>query len=626
MKNARHSDAAQNGTQSDNLPDTSQGFAAQYSAALSEYLVGGGETALSSAYELGRQALEYDTGMLVVADAHHTALQTVLLSWHDPSSIPHILTKAAEFFSECISSFEMSQRGFRESVTLLRNMNEILRGQQRDLSLLLLPMPNLLLTIDEHDRLAAFFIPPDFPPILKACRVGLELIDVLPAEIGTSLLTTLPQVHELEQTYRLEFAQDINGKTLYFDLQLSPVPASRDVLLVIDHITERKEMELAEHRQRVLAEALRDIAMTLNSSLDLDEILDRIFAGIGQVVPHDSATIMLFEEGIVRVVRSFGYDQYGHQNGFKPNSEYQLSAEKTPKLYHVTQRHEPTLIPDLALHLEHYASPGFGTSGSGISVPMMFADLVIGIINLSSIKLDFFTPAHVENLQLFANHAAIAIQNAQTYAQAQEIAAHNERQRLARDLHDSVSQSLFAASSIAESATKQWERNPDKVFPMLLDIHQLLRGSMAEMRILLWELRPANIINTPLDKLITQLVNAYRSRTHMTLHCETVETQELPEDVHVAFYRITQESLNNIVKHSQATEARIELAAYGEEITLQIQDNGQGFDMAETSSGFGLDNIRERAEMVGASVDIASALAQGTKITIMWKGRAKSAK
>lgn len=621
MNNAVHSNAAQNGTQL----DTAQDFAAQYAAALSDYLVGGGETALSSAYELGRHALEYDSGMLVVADAHHKALQTHLLTWNIPSNIPHILTKAAEFFSECISSFEMSHRGFRESVTLLRDMDEMLRGQQRDLNLLLSPIPNLLLTIDEHDHLAAYFIPPDFPPILAACRVGLSLTDILPAEIGRSLLTTLPAVHASEQqTYRLEFAQAIDGQTLYFDLQISPVPDSRDVLLVIDHITERKKIELAEHKQRVLADALRDIAITLNSSLDLDEILDRIFVGIGQVVPHDSATIMLFENGIVHVVRSFGFDEYGQQNGFKPNSKFQISADKTPKLYQVIQSREPALIPDLALHLEQYASPGFGASGSGVSVPMFIADLVIGIINLSSIETDYFTSLHVENLQIFANHAAIAIQNAQTYAQAQEIAAHNERQRLARDLHDSVSQSLFAASSIAESATRQWERNPASVYPMLLDLLHLLRNSMAEMRILLWELRPANLINTPLDKLITQLVNAYRSRTNMALHCETVETQTLPEDVHIAFYRITQESLNNIVKHSQATEARIDLALEAEQVVLSIHDNGQGFNMTEISAGFGLDNIRERAEMMGASLDIASEQARGTKITISWKGRAKA--
>lgn len=612
---------AQNGTQL----DTAQDFAAQYAAALSDYLVGGGETALSSAYELGRHALEYDSGMLVVADAHHKALQTHLLNWNTPSNIPHILTKAAEFFSECISSFEMSHRGFRESVALLRDMDEMLRGQQRDLNLLLSPMPNLLLTIDEHDRLAAFFVPPDFPPILTACQVGLSLTDILPPEIGQSLLTTLPAVHASGQTYRLEFAQDIDGQTRYFDLQISPVPASHDVLLVIDHITERKEIALAEHKQRVLAEALGDIAITLNSSLDLDEILDRIFVGIGQVVPHDRATIMLCDDGMVHVVRSFGYDQYEHQNGFKPNSKFQISAEKTPKLYQVVESHEPALIPDLALHLEQYASPGFGPSGSGVSVPMFIADLVIGIINLSSVEIDYFTSVHVENLQIFANHAAIAIQNAQTYAQAQEIAAHNERQRLARDLHDSVSQSLFAASSIAESATRQWERNPASVYPMLLDLLHLLRNSMAEMRILLWELRPANLINTPLDKLITQLTNAYRSRTNMTIHCDTVEIQTLPEDVHIAFYRITQESLNNIVKHSQATEARIDLSLEAEQVVLTIHDNGQGFNMTEISSGFGLDNIRERAEMMGAALDIASEQAQGTKIKIMWKGRATAA-
>lgn len=602
---------------SDASQAASHEFAAQYAAALEGYLAGAGETALSSAYELGRQALEYEAGMLVVADAHHQALKA-LLHKKNSTKASQILAEAADFFTECISSFEMAQRGFRESVGLLRNMNEMLRGQQRDLSLLLSPMPNLLLTLDENDRLAAFFVPPGFPRILKACEIGLSLAEVLPDVMGTNFSEALEEVHESGQVYRLEFPFIVDGATLYFDLQISPVPESRDVLLVIDNITARKEIEIAEHNQRILAEALRDTALTLNSSLDLDEILRRIFASIGQVVPHDTATIILIDKKVARIVRSYGYVEHGLEQITRTNPNFQISPEKTPKMYEVVETKRPVIIDDLAANNARYGYSGLGISGSAVSAPIFIADLVIGLINLNSFEVNFYTPTHAENLQIFANQAAIAIQNARLYEHAQELAAFNERQRLARDLHDSVSQSLFAASSMAESATKLWERNPKRVLTLLLDLHQLLRSSMAEMRILLWELRPANLIATPLDKLITQLVDAYRSRTHMTIICSAAETQNLPEDVHIALYRITQESLNNIVKHSRATEAGVDLRHEDEKIVLHIYDNGKGFDMGEISSGFGLDNMRERAEMIGAALDVMSEQARGTRITIKW--------
>jgi two-component system nitrate/nitrite sensor histidine kinase NarX len=205
------------------------------------------------------------------------------------------------------------------------------------------------------------------------------------------------------------------------------------------------------------------------------------------------------------------------------------------------------------------------------------------------------------------------------YKQAQEVAALNERQRLARDLHDAVSQSLFSASIIAESLPRLWEQNPNKVFPNLLQLHQLIKSAAAEMRILLWELRPANLIGTGLDKLLEQLVDAVQSRRKMAIRCTVEGIKRLPDDVHIAFYRIVQEALNNIVKHSQATEAIIYLSNEEGQTILRISDNGQGFSVEGPSTGLGLGTMRERAQIIGASLEIISRHEQGTEISVMWK-------
>lgn len=600
------------------MKGVSKEFSTLYASTLDEYLAGAGEVALRKAYELGRQALEYESGMLVVTAAHHKALQSLLLHKTTRAEQARILAAAANFHSECLSPFEMAQRGFRDSIASLRTLNAALNRQQRDLRLLLSPMPNLLLTVDDHGRLAAFFVPPGFPHILKVCDVGLSLTHVLPDEIGARLMTVLRDVSQSGQVYRLEFAQVVDGQMRYFDLQISPVATSHDVLLVIDDVTERKAIEIAEHQQRVLAEALRNTAMALNSSFDLNEILDRIVTYIGQVVPHDTANIMLIDGGTICTVRTFGYKEHGMDELETAIAQMPLSPDQIPMLYQAVTSKQVVIVSDLVPFMEQHGHGDWGLTGSNISTPIMTADTVIGLLNLQSFIPNFFTALHAENLQIFAHQAAVAIENAQLFEQSQKMAALNERHRLARDLHDSVSQSLFAAGSLAESIITHWQRNPTKVFPLMLDLQQLLKNIKAEMRVLLWELRPANLVNTPLDNLLAQLVQAVQARTSMAIRCTAEATQPLPEDVHIAFYRITQEALNNIFKHSQATEVEIRLHSAGAQLALAIHDNGQGFSTAEIAAGFGLENMRERASLIGAHLDVSSTPGQGTTITVKW--------
>jgi signal transduction histidine kinase len=595
-------------------------FANQYATALADYLAGAGETALRRAYELGRQALEYESGVLVVAEAHHKALHEILLRKKTKKELAQMISgPAADFYSECLSPFEMAQRGYQESISSLRKLNEALQRQERDLRLLLSPMPNLLLTVDDHDCLAAFFVPPNFPRILKGYEVGMPLARVLPDEIETHVMTALPEVRQSATDYRIECPLTIDGQTVYFELQISPVTDSRDVLLVVDNITERKEIEVAEHKQRILAEALRDTAIALNSSLDLNEILNHIVASIGRVVPHDTANIMLIERDVARIVRSFDYGEQSLGEFERSITELHISPDKTPTLHKVVEGKQSVIVSDLQAYTEQYGYTGLGRAGSALCAPILIAGEVIGLINLNSLKSGFFILAHIENLNIFANQAAVAIQNARLYEQAQEAAALNERQRLARDLHDAVSQSLFSATIIAEALPRLWEQHPDKVFANLHQLHQLTRSAAAEMRVLLWELRPANLVSTGLDKLLAELISAVQARRKMAIERTVEGTQQLPPDVHIAFFRIAQECLNNIVKHSQATEAHIHLHTDAQQTIMRIRDNGQGFDQDKISSGFGMDTMRERAQMIGASLQVASEQGRGTEITVTWQ-------
>jgi len=164
-----------------------------------------------------------------------------------------------------------------------------------------------------------------------------------------------------------------------------------------------------------------------------------------------------------------------------------------------------------------------------------------------------------------------------------------------------------------------WERNKDEGLKKLEEVRQLTRGALAEMRTLLFELRPAALADADLNDLLKQLTESVIGKTRIPVSLEIDGTNELPTSVKVALYRITQEALNNITKHSKASRAQVTLHSQPHRVTLQIIDNGRGFDMAQGATGsFGLNNMRERAGQIGAVLQIDSKLGQGTEITVDW--------
>jgi PAS domain S-box-containing protein len=218
--------------------------------------------------------------------------------------------------------------------------------------------------------------------------------------------------------------------------------------------------------------------------------------------------------------------------------------------------------------------------------------------------------------------------------QAQELAAKEikeqtaveERTRLARDLHDAVSQTLFSTSLIAEVLPKLWERNQEAGLKKLEEVRQQTRGALAEMRTLLFELRPAALADADLNDLLRQLAESVTGRARVPIALEVDGNCDVPTDVKIALYRIAQEALNNIAKHSGATNGQVSLHCRPGRVTLQVIDNGHGFDMAQANTGsFGLSNIRERAAQIGAKLKIDSKINEGTEITVDWQAGAGEA-
>ncbi len=205
-------------------------------------------------------------------------------------------------------------------------------------------------------------------------------------------------------------------------------------------------------------------------------------------------------------------------------------------------------------------------------------------------------------------------------SKAAEEAILAERNRLARDLHDAVTQTLFSASLIAEVLPDLWHMDEEEARKSTEELRQLTRGALAEMRTLLLELRPAALTQARFPDLLKQLSEAVIGRARLPVEVVVQGDYELPSDIKVAFYRIAQESLNNVVKYARATQVEIKVRLHRRQVRLAITDDGVGFDPSSIKpTSLGMRIMRERAEAIGAHFHVSSAPGQGASVRVEWK-------
>jgi len=252
--------------------------------------------------------------------------------------------------------------------------------------------------------------------------------------------------------------------------------------------------------------------------------------------------------------------------------------------------------------------------------PMVAKGRFIGVIGVAHSDFDYFSDHHAGLAFTVANQAAITLINAQLYEQAQALAALQERQRLARNLHDAVNQSLFSAGLIAEVLPRLWEQDPVDGMHSLEDLRRLMRGAQADMRLLLAELRPSTLTDSDLGSLLRLLASALAGRTSLPVSVEVAGEGSLPANVKEALYRMCQEGMNNIAKHAHAGRVDIRLQCAPGKAELRIWDDGSGFDPQQSMPGhYGLLMMQERAAAIGAALSITSRPGEGTEVLIRWE-------
>lgn len=254
-----------------------------------------------------------------------------------------------------------------------------------------------------------------------------------------------------------------------------------------------------------------------------------------------------------------------------------------------------------------------------VSIPLAAKGRMLGMMCLCTHTVRLFSNEEMSLLAAIGQQVGVAVENARLYREAETAAVAAERSRLARDLHDAVSQTLFSASLIAEVLPRLWERNPDEGRRRLEELRQLTRGALAEMRTLLLELRPSALVEASLTDLLRQLAEAIMGRARVPVVVTVDGEAQLSVEVKIAFYRIAQEALNNVAKHSGASAAWVDLRLGEEAVEMVVRDDGRGFNIGSVSSAhLGLGIMRERAEAIGAELVIESELGRGTKIEVRW--------
>lgn len=201
-----------------------------------------------------------------------------------------------------------------------------------------------------------------------------------------------------------------------------------------------------------------------------------------------------------------------------------------------------------------------------------------------------------------------------------EAAAQEERNRLARDLHDSIKQQLFSINVGTATAQERWERDPEGAKAALADVRRSAKEAMVEMQALLHQLRPEALTSTGLVEALREQCEAlgYRTGAEVTLELgEALTDDRLLPGTQEALFRIAQEALANVARHARASQVRVHLDCWGERwAVLKVEDDGQGFDPSVKASGMGLRNLRERTESLGGSLEVISKPGSGARIVV----------
>jgi nitrate/nitrite-specific signal transduction histidine kinase len=371
------------------------------------------------------------------------------------------------------------------------------------------------------------------------------------------------------------------------------------------------------------------IAARVSSSLNLNEIMADALERIMEVTGMEYGIAYRIEgsQGSTKNNRTDTQDAYLRVMAFRgmpPN--YADLGEKLPLSQSAAgvagRRGEPVIWTLAELPTDSDLKKRLVTLGveQVIAIPLMAKGRLVGSLNLSTDQSRNYSAEQIALLKSIGQQIGVAVENAGLYEQAEQTAIAAERGRLARELHDAVTQTLFSANLIADVIPRIWKRDPQEGLKNLEELRQLTRGALAEMRTMLLEMRPETLERVDIKSLLTQLADAFVGRVRVPLSLDIQGDCELSHAVKLVFYRVAQEAMNNVAKHAGARQVDLQLHCQPGQLRMMIKDDGLGFDLATiTPEHLGIAIMRERANSIGASLNIETQVGQGTTVELVWE-------
>jgi PAS domain S-box-containing protein len=395
------------------------------------------------------------------------------------------------------------------------------------------------------------------------------------------------------------------------------------VLAVVRDVTEQVQAyELLEQRVKERTRELStllDISHDVASTIELKPLLALVLDQLKTVVDYTGSSFSILEGDDLVLVENRG--------PAPPDQVLQIHfpIKTLGIIWEMLNRREPVIIPDVrddSLLAQAFRtwmgkrleSP-FGYIRSWMAIPLSHKEQVIGMLTLSSLEPDHYTARHASLALAIANQAAVALANARLYEQAQELAALEERQRLARELHDSVSQALYGITLGTHTARTLLQRDPGKVAEPLDYVLSQAEAALTEMRALIFELRPESLETEGLIAALSRQAAALRARNEIEVSTELCDEPDLPLRVKEELYRVAQEALHNTAKHARANCVNLRMHSDIDGMRLEVCDDGVGFDTTQSFPGhLGLRSMRERLARLEGTLQIESTPGKGTCI------------
>jgi nitrate/nitrite-specific signal transduction histidine kinase len=371
-------------------------------------------------------------------------------------------------------------------------------------------------------------------------------------------------------------------------------------------------LELRVRERTRELEISAQVSREVTSILDMDRLLPQVVEMIRDAFDYYHVHLFLIQE-------ETGALWLRASSAFSSAERFLLNLSDKGLNSRVVQRNEAVLINDIRQEPDLLGDERLPKARAELVVPLRVGVRVIGTLDVQNAEINAFSTTDLLVIQSLGDQIAIAIENARHYRQAQQLATMAERQRLARELHDSLIQSLYSLTLLTEGGRRLAESGRlEDVSAYFADLWQIAHQSLKEMRLLIYEMRPVALDQADLITAIQQRLDAVEGRAGVQARLLVEGEIFLPPHEEEALYRIAQEALNNSLKHAAATEITVHLEAQVDRVSLRIQDNGRGFDIveAEGSGGLGLYSMRERAKAMEGELSVYSEPGKGTELRV----------